>query len=281
MTLPAVRSIPLAIALVVGLAMPARGMSPWTLARGDVSLTPVFLYETFDRFFMGTEEASGPERGMHQFTFLTTVEYGLLDGLTADLTLGYTRAVLRTAAGKVGEDGLADSSFGLRYRLVDEFQSNAAATPTVSLRIGGIAEGTYDAGLVQSPGDGASGVQVDLLGGKTFGSSGFGVAGDVGYRHRTEIVPDDLLLAAGLYQTFARHWQASAGVRHERGLSGTDIGAQGFNFPGLKEIATSIEAGLGYVHPAGHFLGLSFAHTVDGRNTGKKFVYGGVATFVF
>ena len=151
----------------------------------------------------------------------------------------------------------------------------------MALRVGGIVEGTYEEGLVESPGDGASGVQVDLLLGKTFGTSGFGIAGDVGYRYRTGIVPDDFLASVGAYQTFLEHLHVSLGVSHERGLSGSDIGDVGFNFPGLKEISTTGEAAIGFSHPRGHYVGFSFARTFDGRNTGKKFVYGGVATFAF
>jgi len=275
------RRLAASVLLTMTAASTATAASPWTLARGDLALTPTFLYETFDRFFLGTDETRGPERGVHQTTFSTTLEYGILDELTADLTLGFTRSVVETAAGDDGEDGLADTTFGLRYRLVDEFTSDSPWMPTLGVRVGGIVEGTYQQGLVQSPGDGASGVQADLLFGKSFGASGFGMSGSVGYRHRTELVPDDLLLSLGVYQTFLQYGLASVGFRHEQGLSGSDIGDQGFNFPGLKEIATSLESSLSLRHPDGHSLGFVFAHTFDGRNTGKKLVYGGVLTLVF
>jgi hypothetical protein len=65
-------------------------------------------------------------------------------------------------------------------------------------------------------------------------------------------------------------------------VSGLDIGGTGFNpalgrshgFPALKEINQLVEAGLSFTDHGGRNYQISAAKSVDGRNTGDKWLFG-------
>jgi hypothetical protein len=123
-------------------------------------------------------------------------------------------------------------------------------------------------------GDNASGVEGSIIWGKVFGASGFGVQGDAGLRYRTEHVPDDFFVSAGLFQTFFDRLTLSFNFRHVHAMSGPDIGDPGFTFPEVKEIASSLEYGLTYQDEGGRYYSAFVAHTIDGRNTSDRLVVG-------
>jgi hypothetical protein len=113
---------------------------------------------------------------------------------------------------------------------------------------------------------------------------GFGLYGDVGWRIRTEDVPEDLFGAAGLYLTW-KFATLNVGYRGVKGLSGPDIGGPGFlvtyGFPQTKEISQNIETALGITDKGGRYYQFFYAHTLDGRNTGQKNVFGAAIRFPF
>jgi hypothetical protein len=273
----------LALAFVLVSSVPAASWTAWALPRGEVSLQLSYVFETFDEFWMGRTKAQLPD-DIDQHTVAVGVEYGLFEDVTADLTLGYTRTSFSPADDL---DGLNDTTLGVRWRLVDEFQVDSPYVPTLSVRIGGIIAGTYDTvttGAPNSPGDGASGVEISLLFGKTFGDTGFGIFGDMGYRYRLENVPADFFASIGVYKTFFAGFIASFGYRRVQGLSGLDIGGPGFTparFPETQEIFDNLEAGLGYTDTGGRQYGLFGAWTIDGKNTGEKTIVGASLTLPF
>ena len=273
----------LLIAVMCLLSAPAYGQSAYLPVEGRISLSGSYVFETFDEFWAGRKKTQLPD-DIHQHTVSLSLEYGLLEDVALDLTLGYTR----TSFSSVEElDGLNDTRLGIRYRIFDEFRVDSPYVPTLTLRLGGIIEGSYDTvttGAPHSPGDGASGVETSLLFGKVFGQTDIGLSGDIGYRYRDSSVPDDFFVSVGLDKVFFEYILAGFSWRHTQGLSGLDIGDPGFNpsrFPELREISDNIQAELGYVGARGEYFGIIAAWTIAGRNTGKKLILGPVVSYPF
>ena len=264
-------------------SVPASGQSAYVPLEGRFTLSGSYVFETFDEFWRGRKKTRLPD-DIHQHTVSVGLEYGLFDDVALDLTLGYTRSSFGSAD---DIDGLNDTSLGVRWRIFDEFRSDLSYLPTLTVRLGGIIEGSYDTittGPPHSPGDGASGVETSLLFGKVFGATDMSVSGDVGYRHRDSNVPDDFFVSVGLDKIFFEYILAGFHYRHTQGLSGIDIGSPGFDpsrFPEVKEISDNVQAELGYIGARGQYFGLIAAWTIAGRNTGKKLILGPVASFPF
>lgn len=266
----------------------AWSQSAWVPEAGRWEVTPLYVFQTFDRFWMGTTKVPNPNNGdsLDQHSGFIGVEYGIVENLAADVAVGYTYSASRAfnAAGRTeSDDGLADTQIGLRYRVLRE--ESSVVPINVTLRAGGVIEGTYDPNFPFSSGDGASGGRFSVLLGKTFGRTGLAAYSEIGYQIRTEDVPDDFLASVGLGYTFLRHVTVNAGYRLIQGLSGPDIGAPGFGtrfgFPQVREITHNFETGIGFMDNGGRYYQFFYARTVAGRNTGEKDVFGFAATFSF
>jgi hypothetical protein len=266
------------------------GQSVWLPAAQEFKIIPGFTYSTFDEFWVGrtlVDPLKANDESLDQYTGYLGLEYGILDNLAADATIGYS-ATTRTQALGEGDEGLTDTLIGMRYRLLDEANAPCPFAPTVAIRVGGIIAGTYDSNQPFSVGDGAHGVEGSLLVGKAFGTTGFGMYGDIGYRVRENPVPDDLFGSVGVFQQIGPA-TVNFGYRHVQSLSGLDIGGPGFDppagrssgFPALKEINQLIEGGVSFTDPGGRVYQVTAAKSVDGRNTGDKFIFGVNATFSF
>jgi len=268
------------------------GQSAWLPAKHEFKVTPGFTYSTFDEFWVGrmrVDPLQANNESLDQYTGYVAVEYGILDNLAADVTVGYTTTSSTETFGNESDDGLTDTLLGLRYRLLDENAPPCPYSPTLSLRVGAVIPGTYDENQPFSVGDGAYAFESSLLLGKAFGSSGFGMYGDIGYRVRETPVPNDLFGSAGFYQQIGGDVTLAAGYRHVQSLSGLDIGGPGFNpalgsshgFPAVKEIVQLVEGAISYTDPGGRNYQLTVAKSVDGRNTGDKWIVGFNVTFAF
>jgi hypothetical protein len=267
------------------------GQSAWLPASHEFKVTPGFSYSTFDEFWVGrtrVDPLADKDESLDQYTGYVAVEYGIHDNLAVDLTLGYSASSETDTFGNDSDDGLTDTLFGLRLRLLDEKNAPCPFAPTISVRLGGIIPGTYDENQPFSVGDGAYGFESSLLLGKAFGSSGFGIYGDIGYRLRENPVPDDLFASAGAFQQLGPVTLA-ADYRHVQGLSGRDISDSGFapplgpshGFPSLKEIVQLVEGAISYTDSGGRNYQFTVAKSIDGRNTGDKWIFGFNVTFAF
>lgn len=270
------KCIPFLAVAALALGGSAFAQSAWLPTQGTLLVTPGYTYQTFDDFWMGKNDATLPD-DLTQHTGYLNFEYGILPDLTADLTVGYAHSELEPAG---SDDGLTDTYFGLRYRLVDEAAQESAWVPTVTVRVGGIIAGSYDENFPFSVGDGAHGADFTLMLGKMFGESGFGLYGDFGYRVRESPVPDEVFGRIGALQSLGPV-TLSVGYRHVQSTSGLNIGVAPFNpaaaatgFPALKEIQQLIEGGIAYTDGGGRSYQFLIAHALDGRNTGDKLVVG-------
>lgn len=262
---------------VAGLAMAVAASagaqhSVWLPEAGKMVVTPSYVYQTFDEFWMG-EAKVGLGGELNQHTALLGFDWALAGDTALDASVGWVWSEADGIFGDANDDGLTDTTFGLRQRFIDENDLNLWFVPSLALRVGGIIEGTYDENFPFSAGDGASGAEASLLGGKTI-CPGFGLYGDVGYRYRDGRVPDDFFGSAGVFLAW-KFLSATAGYRFTEGLSGNDIGDLGFTFPTVKEISRNVEFSIGFTDPGGRYYQAFYAHTFDGRNTGERDIFGG------
>jgi hypothetical protein len=236
------------------------------------------VYQTFDEYWEGARQTDlGGD--LFQHTAFLGFDFGLTDNIALDATVGWVWSEADGVFGDQNDDGLTDTTFGLRQRFVDETVLGLWWLPSLALRVGGIIEGTYDENFPFSAGDGASGAEVSLLAGKSI-CPGFGLYGDVGYRYRDGKVPDEWFGSTGLFVSW-KFLSATAGYRFFEGLSGNDIGDTGFTFSTVKEISQNLEASIGFTDPGGRYYQLFYAHTIDGRNTGKRDIFGGAISLTF
>ncbi len=268
----------------------ALAQSAWLPQKNQINITPGFAFSSFDQFWAGDNKVDNPPNGksLDQYSGFLNLDYGILGNLAADATFGYTATDTGAFGGNVSDDGLMDTSLGLRYRVLDENQTTCPFAPTIALRAGVVIAGTYDSNLPFSAGDGAHGFEGSVLFGKSFGNTGFGLYGDIGYRVRESPVPHDLYGSIGVFKQI-QSWTLLVGYRHIQSLSGLDIGGPGFNpaagrasgFPALREVNRLIEGGVTYTDKRGWSYQLSVAGSIDGRNTGDKLMVGVNATIPF
>ncbi len=266
---------PIILLALSAAALPALAQtSAYTPAAGQLVVSPSYVYQNFQKFWMGRNDASLAPADVTQHTGVIAFDYGITETIALDVQVGYVRTDSKAFGGPRKDDGMTDTLVGLRYKLVDETKVNCRWSPTFTLRAGAIIEGTYDAGLPFSGGDGGSGFETSLQFGKAIGTTGLALYGDIGYRYRNQTVPDDLFGSIGLSYTIANAVTLSGGYRHIQSLSGTDIGSPGFTFPSLREINQLAEFSLSYTDKGGRTYALFGGVSLDGRNTGDKTLFG-------
>lgn len=283
-----------AVLLTLGACAGAHAQSAWLPAPGQFVATPAFSYSTFDEFWVGDTKV-GPlkanDESLDQLNVFLSLEYGIMDRLAADVTVGYTTVGSTDTFGNSSEDGLADSILGIRYQLTEETD----VLPLIAVRLGGVIAGSYDENTPFAPGDGANAIDGSLLFAKTFGGSGFGAYGGIGYRFRDSHAPDEFFGSLGVFKQFSGIFTdadaitVSAGYRHIQSTSGLDIMGPGFDpgagagsgFPALKEINQLVEGAIGYTDVGGRHYQFTIAKSVDGENTGDKLIFGFAASLPF
>lgn len=267
----------LRLAAITGvLALPAflRAQSPWLLPAGEGSLSAGASFSAFDTFFVGTTKMTLPA-DIKQRSLYATLEYGIAPRWALDLSLGHTETKFDPPGASFRRGGIDDTHLGISYALLEE----NGATPAVAVRFGAIIKGDYS--VLNSlppinPGDGANGLEVSLLAGKSF-AEGFSAYGELGYRNRNNDVPDDFVFVAGLNKRIGAV-NLNVAYRRTDGLSGGDIGGPGFGssfgFPQVKEVSQSVEGGVSYTDGGGRSYAFLVAKKFGSlRNTGEATIY--------
>jgi hypothetical protein len=255
----------------------ASAVDAWLPEQLQLVVTPGYAYENFDHIWAPTTKISLPADHTTHLGYLS-LEYGILANLAADVTLGYGHTDLDPVG---SDDGLIDTSLGLRYRIVDEHQMQSPFWPTITIRVGGTIAGTYSEDFPFGLGDGANGFDGTLFLAKDFGSSGFGVYGDVGYRYRDHDVPDDFVARFGLRQRI-KFVTVMFDYRHAESLEGIDIlgpewnpgAGPGTGYPALKEVNQILGGTVQLADRGGRLFQFYVGHNIDGRNTGDKLLLG-------
>lgn len=257
-------------------AAPARAERVWLGEKGSLSIAPIVVYETFDSFYMGEEEVAYPPGRYKQATALAAIDYAVLDGVSLDLTLGYVNGF---GEPQPNNGGLYDTTLGVTVELLDEFEWDSAWVPTLTLRVGGIIAGTYDADGTRFPGipgDKASGFESELAAGRLLPCD-IGVTGALGIRARAKNVPIDWHVRLSTFKSFFDVVSVNVAYDQWLSISGLDIGGPGFTpdrFRELRENSGNVEVGLGVHGPWDLDWTVYYARTVMGRNTGIKDVVG-------
>ena len=262
----------LAAGLLMACNAGAQSYSVWLPEPQELVATPGYAFQTFDEYWRGRDKVELRDRAT-QHKALLALEYGLSEKVALDLTAGY---LWRRVEGR-SNDGISDTTFGARYRWIDDETIILPFVPSIGLRVGGIVEGTYDQNLPLGDGDGASGAEASLLLGKAV-SPNFGWFGDIGYRFRNHDVPDELIASAGVFGSY-KSATAHLGYRHIQGLSGGNLGE--VPVPEAREINQVIEVGIGFSDPGKRYYQAFYGHTLSGRNTGLKDIFGVAVSFAF
>jgi len=211
-----------------------------------------------------------------------TFNYGITKKWAADLNLGATTVGWRPfdGGGIQKTTGIMDPTFGVRYQIFNETDSNAPAwLPTLTFRAGAIVPGVYDRHLAFTTGNHGVAIEPSILFRKHLGWEGFGIWGDVLYRWEHTIGADQYIAAAGVFQQI-KGWELDLGCRHLQTLSGEDIvlgprtAGQSSTYNSItypvdvREISDSLDAGFSYTTPKRHFRwGFHARKTYDGSNT--------------
>jgi len=256
--------------------------TPWMLEPGSKQIYLTSVYETFDRFFRGGENAALPD-DIDQTTYSFGFLYGLRDNLLFDIQTGYTQTEFSPAT-RGDFEGRDDSRIGISWRLVDEFIEGPLAS-TVTLRLGYILKGDYESsspGNPHSPGDGASGIEGSILLGKAL-DKGWALSGELGYRDRESRVPSEYFYNFSVYKSFQR-FTTSLSFSEDHATSGVDIGDPGItpnDFEQLEEVRRLFDLGINYRLYSRAEIGLNYAKVVGGRNTGKSDIFALTTTYSF
>lgn len=252
-------------------------------------VTPWYQYTEFQSIWRGSRHERitvGDGHGFDQNDGAVMVEYGIRTNWAADLHLGYTWLATRafTPNGSVQQtDGLLDVTFGLRWQVLNETNTDCKFAPTLTLRAGGIYRGTYDHNFPFAPGDGSVGIEPSVLLSKDFGWGGLGFYGNVGYRDIRSGGNNQVFGSAGFYEEH-KGLNFNVGYRHQQDLGGIDIGGTGNTIvysQKVKEVNQLYEVGVGYTDRKHRHYQFYLEQNFSGRNTGDKTVYGINITFPF
>lgn len=264
------------------------GASAWLPAPSSGNVSVSYTFQTADEYYrkIGPADRRGPSskrklpEDLIQHTVWLDASYGLLDEVALDVRLGLADSDFwrkhGASGGKNGYTGLADTSLGVTYRLLDETISESALTPSLALRAGGIIAGDYETGYVNALGDGGNGFELSMLAGK-FLADRFAVSGEFGYRNRDNDIPDDLFLRlSGGVLLWNRVGLSVNYERIDTPWTDFDIADPGFTpdrFPEVAEEVQVIGAGVNVTVLDRVNLGFAYATVVDGRNTADSDVF--------
>jgi len=265
-----------ALLLMVALSGTASAERVWLPEKGTLVAAPVVVYETFDTIYEAKNEVAYPPGRYKQVTVLAAFDYGVLDGVALDFMIGYVNGFGEPPP---NNGGLYDTTLGVTVELLDEFEWDSPYVPTLTMRLGGIIAGTYDAegaDFPGIPGDKANGIEGEIAAGKILPMD-FGVTGALGIRARDKGVPMDWHVRLSAFKTIAGVLSVNLAYDQWLSMSGLDIGGPGFTpdrFRELREDSGNIEVGASFRDPWGLDWSVFYARTVMGRNTGIKDVVG-------
>jgi len=253
--------------------------SPWLPAPGAASLSLSHIDQYAERYFRGSSKTAGPPGGANLglVTQWLTGNFGLTDSLALDFRVGQAESEHNTDGGPPKPawslDGLADTSVGLTWRVRDEVVSGGAS---VAIRGGLILAGDYEAAYINSIGDGADGAEISATVGKFVGER-FALSAEVGWRYRSEDVPNETLVNLSAGVILGGGFGLNATYQIVDSASGLDVGGPGFSpdrFPALQEDITLLGATLSWsvadqLNPCA-----SMGEVIDCRTTAASEIWG-------
>ena len=258
--------------LGLGISFPSYAdVSPWLPTPESLTLTLSYVEQTADEFYFGREEMALPT-DLDLSTTALNIVYGLTDSIALDATIGYAESDFSVVDNQLS--GLTDSKLGFTWQLNNEFANDRL--PSLALRLGIIIDGDYETGTINAIGDGGSGAELGFAVGKVINTY-VALSADLGYRDRSEGVPEEVFYGASVYVTPIANLTTFVSYRVDDSLDGLQIGGPGFTpdrFPEVEEDKQYVQLGIQYNLTDSFGAGLSAAQVVDGRNTSTSDVYG-------
>jgi hypothetical protein len=231
-----------------------------------------------------TVKSGGESYGIDINQGYVTLQYGISEKWAADLNIGATTSGSRYFSdGRVDSTtGLSDTSFGVRYQILNEAQATSPWVPTLTFRAGAVLPGTYSQSMPFAPGTRSAAIEPELLVRKHFGWPGLGLYADGLFRWNRTTHNDQYITTIGLFQQI-KGWELDVGYRHLQTVTGGDVTFDDPNDPStivyprdVREINDAIEAGFSYTTPKHHIrYGFHSRTVVDGNNSDGKFWVGG------
>ena len=264
-----------ALAASALLALPlfahAENDSPWLPIPQQFLVTGSIVDQSASDAYIGktklplTAITGGAASKFKRTTTAVRLDYGLTDALALDVSLGYAKV---KAGAADSDSGLADSTIGLRWRALDEYES--PRLPTVTLRAGAILKGSYEGARLAALGNNENGIEIAAIIGKQL-TAAIALWGSVGVQDRAGGVPN-----ATFYELGAR-WRIVPGLNATLAYAGKqyggnlDIGGPGFSPDRFQQVRAErqlLKLGVGYAIAGNQGVNLSLQSFVgDGRNT--------------
>ncbi|MCY3955197.1 MAG: hypothetical protein OXF47_04285 [Nitrospira sp.] len=284
------------VTTAIGSSAFADGVSPWLPAPGAGFINLSYVSQNANQFYRQDQKVPtpGPIPGANlgQHTVWLNGMYGLSDEIAIDFRVGAARSYfgaktpmgdpIPPTGGRDKYSGVADSNIGVTWRIVDELVK--PSLPSLALRGGVIIAGSYEAGWINSIGDGASGFEVSALAGKYL-TDWLAVSGEVGYRDREGDVPADLFVnvSGGV---LVDNIGLSVNYKLIDAQSGIQIGGPGFSpttgvFPRLEEDIQFLSGTVSLNVSDQTNIGVSYGEVIDGRNTSKSKVFSVTMGYLF
>lgn len=267
-----VRTAALAVVSALPSLATAAGQSPWLPIPGQFAIGISQTEQSASDAYIGSNRlplsaiTSGAASKFKQSTTQLRLSYGLGDAVSLDAQVGRARA---RAGAADSDSGRSDSTFGINWRVLDEFEK--PAWPTVTLRAAAILKGSYRGDRLAALGNAADGYELTLTLGKQITPS-FALWAGLGVEDRNQGVPNNTVAEINARLRLAPTWSVGLGVSESRYGGNLDIGGPGFSparFQQIKAERTLVKANLGWALAGNQGLSLGLAKVTGGRNTTK------------
>jgi hypothetical protein len=192
------------------------------------------------------------------------LNYGISDSFAIDLGLNHSKAKV---GGADSSSGLGDSTVGVNYRVLDEYESRGV--PTVTLRAAAILGGNYDGARLAAIGKDASGYELAVLIGKQL-TSQFSIWGSLGFEARSRDVPNATFFDINLGYSPISNLTLFAGYTTKKFDGDLNIAGPGFSparFQQVNEERDTVRLGASYSFAGNQSIALQYGKLVRGRNT--------------
>ncbi len=256
------------------LAAPALAVSPWLPTVGGHELGVSYINQSADRFYVGKDEMNLPT-DLKLRSFQLSYAYGLSERWALDVLVGYADSDFLVDPGlapRGGLNGITDTRIGLRWLA---FEQDEDRPFTLTLAGAVLIKGDYDTGAITAIGDGANGIELSVITGRSF-DSGFVWQSELGYRLRDDEVANEWFFNRTLSYVFSDALSGRLGWNSVDSRGNLDIGGPGFSparFPALEEDYHLGLVGVS-IAPNEHWsLGFDYGRKFDGRNTARSDVF--------
>jgi hypothetical protein len=261
-----------ALALSAASIAQAQSSSPWLPIPGSGSIGLSYVGQTGDSAYVGSTQlpisgiTSGAAQKYKRQTYSLKLGYGLTDSIALDASLGRGKATVGNAD---QSSGRTDSTLGVSWRVLDEYQSRSL--PTLTLRAAAIINGSYEGARLAAIGKDASGYELAAIVGRQFGNS-FRVWGGLAFEDRGNGVPNATSFDLNGAYSITPSLSLSVGYTNKKFSGNLDIGGPGFSpaaFQRVKEERETGRLGVSYAIASSQSVSLNLGKVFSGRNTVK------------